>query len=403
MTNFDDQSIDEERSMTPLETNDEEAMMNNNQKQGEKWRNLIAFFIVGLFNNFCYVVMLTAAEDLIVGYTGVVLLCDVLPAVLIKLTAPFYMHYIPYNLRVLFIVFFACLSFQTVAWFNHVSIKMIGIMFGALSSGAGEVTFLAMSSYYKKSTISAWSSGTGGAGIVGAFSYLLLRHWIGLSPRYTLFIVSPFPLLMLVSTFVLMTGQHAQNGFFSRGTLKGSSHASSLEVTFSDKLKQLLPLTRYMIPLFIVYYSEYLINQSVSPNLNFKTGLITHGAYVYYSNIYQAGVFVSRSSVSIFPIKRIWIPSLLQAVNFVILFLDAYFRIIPSIWFIFAIIFWEGLLGGSTYVNAFYRISCDSKPEFREFSMGVTSVADSVGIAISGVTSIFLQPWLKVHQSHRWI
>ena len=217
----------------------EEGRKPKRRQQHESWRNLIAFFIVGLFNNFCYVVMLTAAEDLIHGYSGVVLLCDILPAVLVKLTAPFYMHHIPYNIRVLFIVFFACLSFQTVAWFDHIALKMIGIMFGALSSGSGEVTFLAMSSCYTTSTIAAWGSGTGGAGIVGAFSFLLLRTWIGLSARATLLIVSPLPLLMLLSTFVLMTGEHAKDGFFSRAVITTRVIHSS-GIGFKERLKHLL-------------------------------------------------------------------------------------------------------------------------------------------------------------------
>ncbi len=39
----------------------------------------------------------------------------------------------------------------------------------------------------------------------------------------------------------------------------------------------------------------------------------------------------------------------LQTINVVILFLDAYYRILPAIWFVFMIIFWEGLLGGGIY------------------------------------------------------
>lgn len=100
---------------------------------------------------------------------------------------------------------------------------MLGVCFGSISSGIGEVTFLAMSSFYHKNTISAWSSGTGGAGIVGSFSYLLLHTWIKLTPFQTLLVVTPFPLLILFSVFLLMTGEHARNGFFSRGGPKKST------------------------------------------------------------------------------------------------------------------------------------------------------------------------------------
>lgn len=43
---------------------------------------------------------------------------------------------------------------------------------------------------------------------------------------------------------------------------------------------------------------------------------------------------------------------------------------IPSIWIVFAIILWEGLLGGATYVNAFNNVAREVEPVYREFSMG---------------------------------
>jgi battenin len=348
------------------------------------------------------------------GYTGVVLLCNIIPSLIIKLTAPFFMHLIPYNLRVISIALFAILSFQIVAWFRSVWVKMIGVCVGSLSSGIGEITFLAMSSFYHRNTISAWSSGTGAAGIVGSFSYLLLRSWMNLTEFQTLLVVTPLPLLILLSVFLLMSGDHARNGFLSRGNSNSNSKKRKMDdleetnesygdITFMDRIQHLIPLLKYMVPLFVVYYSEYLINQSVAPNLKFKTGIITKDNYVYYANMYQLGVFISRSSVNIFPIKRIWIPAVLQVVNFILLYLDAYYRVIPAIWFIFMIIFWEGLLGGSTYVNAFYRISCDVDERYKEFSLGVTSVADAIGICMSGLTSVWLEPYIRRNNSHRYI
>lgn len=50
------------------------------------------------------------------------------------------------------------------------TLKMICLLFNAqlLSAGWGEVTFLAYSSFYDKTVITYWSSGTGFAGIAGA-------------------------------------------------------------------------------------------------------------------------------------------------------------------------------------------------------------------------------------------
>lgn len=63
----------------------------------------------GLFNNVLYVVILSAALDLVGPSVpkGLVLLADVLPSFLVKLTAPYYIHVIPYPTRV---ISFALLS-----------------------------------------------------------------------------------------------------------------------------------------------------------------------------------------------------------------------------------------------------------------------------------------------------
>ena len=145
-------------------------------------------------------------------------LCDIIPSFIVKFTAPLYFHLVPYNVRVLCFVIFSIISFQTVAWSENIYLKMVGVVFSSMSSGGGEVTFLQMSSYYHKNVVSTWSSGTGAAGLVGAFTYLLFRSWIGLSPSHVMLISTVFPFLMLLSTFLLMTGNHARDGFFARGS-----------------------------------------------------------------------------------------------------------------------------------------------------------------------------------------
>jgi hypothetical protein len=119
------------------------------------------------------------------------------------------------------------------------------------------------------------------------------------------------------------------------------------------------PLFRFMGPLFLVYYAEYAINQGLCPNITFDgIWLSTKGQYRWYSAVYQIGVFVSRSSIVLFHVPYLWAMAWLQVANFVLLLCDAHFQFITgSIWIIFAIILWEGLLGGGIYVNAFYRIT----------------------------------------------
>lgn len=61
-----------------------------------------------------------------------------------------------------------------------------------------------------------------------------------------------------------------------------------------------------------------------------------------------------------------------------------------TIWLVFLLIFWEGLLGGGCYVNAFNRVSIETNKKNREFAMGVVSIADGVGIAVAGFAGKFM-------------
>ncbi|KAF9922634.1 battenin CLN3 protein [Linnemannia zychae] len=161
----------------------------------------------GCINNVIYVVILSAAVDL-VGATvpkGVVLLADIAPSLLIKSIAPYFVHKFPYSARV---VMCASLSFSAVvliARANSITIRLLGIMMASLSSGLGELTFLMLSSFYRLQMVSAWSSGTGGAGLLGAFLFLALTSWIGLSIPWTLAVVSTFPIMMLIAYFFILT------------------------------------------------------------------------------------------------------------------------------------------------------------------------------------------------------
>lgn len=48
-----------------------------------------------------------------------------------------------------------------------------------------------------------------------------------------------------------------------------------------------------------------------------------------------------------------------QFVNVIILLFETLYYYIPNIWIVFAIVLWEGLLGGGAYVNTFYRMSTE--------------------------------------------
>jgi len=52
-----------------------------------------------------------------------------------------------------------------------------------------------LTSFYSKHTVSAWSSGTGAAGIFGSLSYAALTGPLGVKPRTAILILLFIPVL----------------------------------------------------------------------------------------------------------------------------------------------------------------------------------------------------------------
>jgi len=188
-------------------------------------RTAFAFWLLGLVNNVLYVVILSAALDL-VGPSipkSLVLLFDVVPSFLLKLTAPYYIHVVPYRIRVLLLVMLSTCGMLIIALTatslhanpgrdaetpkqREILIKMSGVVLASLSSGLGELSFLGLTSYYGPTSLAAWGSGTGGAGLIGAGAYLFATTGLGLSVRSTLLTSALLPLFMLFSFFVVLPG-----------------------------------------------------------------------------------------------------------------------------------------------------------------------------------------------------
>jgi hypothetical protein len=166
----------------------------------------------GLINNVLYVIILSAALDLVGPSVpkGVVLLCDVIPSFLTKLCAPYFIHKIPYNVRILIFVALSACGMFIIALTppqqdsRTIAIKMCGVMLASLSSGGGELSFLGLTHYYGHFALAAWGSGTGGAGLIGAGAYAIATNTLQIDPRTSLLVFAFLPLIMVFSFFVIL-------------------------------------------------------------------------------------------------------------------------------------------------------------------------------------------------------
>ncbi|XP_059160548.1 battenin-like [Physella acuta] len=383
-------------------------------------RNLAAFWIFGLCNNFAYVVMLSAAHDILkeeegpssnstnsssfstttespdLSYlqcntvsTGAILLADILPTLLVKLTFPFFLEKIPYGVKISLISGFALSSFLIVALAHEVWLSILGVVCASIGAGLGEITFLSLTTFYNRNVVSMWSSGTGGAGVFGALVYAGFTS-AGLSPRNSLLIMIVIPVLMMISYFAILTKSVQKEKKVDDSTLLlEEEKQKKVALSFKQKLKLIPSLFKYMIPLTLVYFGEYFINQGLHELLYFNGQWLSKSEqYRWYQVDYQIGVFISRSSVNLIHIKALWVLPILQFVNLALLTCQVFYRFIPNIWIVFVIVLWEGLLGGAAYVNTFFRMTNEVPADKREYCIGVACLGDSVGIALAGVAAI---------------
>ncbi|KAJ6177733.1 hypothetical protein N7519_008194 [Penicillium mononematosum] len=455
----------------PLTTSDEDAATLSSQEQSSStWKRFsarlsgafsgadprvcVAFWLFGLINNVLYVIILSAAVDLVGPDIpkGVVLLADVIPSFATKLLAPYFIHLVPYWVRVLIFAFLSFVGMLIVAMSpgytdgGTISSKIAGIVLASLSCGAGELSFVGLTHFYGPFSLAAWGSGTGAAGLIGAGAYALATSALGFSVHVTLLVSACLPAIMVISFFVVLPrsslrstesgpdryrvvegGNQVEEDEMDDGAgredegLLGVSHNSparkSIHVnqgrSWQDQTRINLRRIRglfipFMVPMLLVYIAEYVINQGVAPTLLFplRESPFEHfrSFYPTYNAIYQVGVFISRSSTPFYRIHNLYLPSLLQVVNLVLLTLHALFDFIPSVWLVFIIVFWEGLLGGVVYVNTFAEIADRVPKEDREFSLGATTVSDSAGICIAGFLSmgweVSLCNWQVGHGHH---
>ncbi|XP_971061.2 battenin isoform X1 [Tribolium castaneum] len=382
-----------------MEYQSKDVILPRNDRKGRKpWRALVSYWILGLCNNYGYVVMLTAASDIIgesegaksternctYMSTGAILLADIIPSLLVKLLAPFLPFFV--NVRVAVCILCSSAGFLLVAFSQNITMSLLGVVATSFCSGLGEVTYLQYSSFYDKNVVSTWSSGTGGAGVIGAVSYSLLQQ-LGL--KTTLLVMLLVPGMMAVTFYIILPSPEVMDENDIQADVNNEEIKNPKEA-FMKKLKHVPSLFKYMIPFGLVYFLEYYINQGTFELINFEnTFLAPSDQYRWLQVAYQIGVFVSRSSVNFFHIRHIWVMSVLQAVNVVIFTTEVIYYYMPSFWIILALTLWEGLLGGAAYVNTFYRISTEVREENKQFSMAITSFADSIGITLAGIVSIY--------------
>ncbi|KAL5514711.1 hypothetical protein ACEPAG_2027 [Sanghuangporus baumii] len=416
-------AVDDEvnSEQAPLfEEREESGAGSDNYTRRLLFRLGLSFFLFGLINNVLYVIILSAALDLVPPSTpkGIIAFCNIAPALVAKVGWPYLLKgRIRYVRRLLGCWFLSTLGMIVVAAFDTLEMRLLGIGLASFSSGLGELTFLQLSTKYHPSSVGGrsvgyFASGTGAAGLVGAFVWWEMRN---LGVRAGVGISSLFPLINPLTYFLIRPSpkdfeqlsipvSEPTAAIASEYTpLPDDDAASSIDGEREDVDEQVLPdkthvvalsgqdkwnlvrplFAKYMLPLFCVYLFEYTINQGIAPTLIYPVpspdehpiiSLVIHSIRDYYplwQLVYQTTVFLSRSSISFglppLPSRLLPVPAIVQFTILVALTFESGVGIVPedsegvAFGIVFLLISIEGICGGLAYVNVFFRINQDER------------------------------------------
>ncbi|BGP18894.1 battenin CLN3 protein [Rhodosporidiobolus nylandii] len=426
-----------------------------------KARFAAAFFALGCLNNIIYVVILSAALDLVDKAStpkGLILFVNIAPALLVKIGWP---YFVPgptrYGTRVGWCSGLSFFGILIVALSPTLTFRLLGIALASFSSGLGEMTYLQRATLYGSLSPSSFgaeedggdlggvavgwfASGTGAAGVGGAGLWWLVR---GLGVRRGVGVCAVLPLCMSLAYFLLLPPLSAfspsspflstsQSGYSplaadgdasdSDGEDEGADATVAVEeaalrraaekaalpsLTTQEKVELARPLVRrFMLPLFFVYLAEYTINSGVAPTLLYEvptreSAPVLHLAIKnlrdYYPYLCILFLTLLESSTSLF----VSLAGEHGATYLVALLICA-----------------EGLCGGGAYVNAFHRLavmqhdeeeeeglgggkSAERRKQEKEFRVASVGFADTLGILLASLVSSALEPALCAGQVAR--
>jgi len=434
--------------------------------------------------------MLAVATNISSGGVALVFIANQVPGLLVKLSVPLWFHIVSYRTRMVMASVSMAIALLLVGiggkFRDHgqnndnqdndgsgqslgLALELFGISFISFQGALGEATLLALSGRFdslilpklddsyravddadehfseqdaqssgdvepsiQRRCITAFSSGTGLAGIAGYAYKSLFADLIGLGLSGTVWSAIVFALVYWLkfrclyrveekwavsnestsevagdnritaseSSYLADDAVDIDEAFSAEGP-KGNvslpletAHQRGQDPTGFGRFKLLLSLWMYTVPLFTVYAAEYVLQAGVWPAIGFPvTDSKARAEFYHFANwTYQGGVYISRSSGNLWvaSMRALWIMPILQIVNL-------YFFLMVSIhhfWYdygLLALCFFAGLLGGSVYVQGFSRINADMPPHQKESAVASAGVADSLGIFVADVVSLFVQ------------
>lgn len=284
--------------------------------------------------------------------------------------------------------------------------------FGGFAQIFGETTNLGFLKNFPPEMVGAWGAGTGIAGIAGPLLYLALRVHL---PYWAVFLcAAPLPAIYGACFWYLhaeatrgLSGPRLQRalggcdgppaaslGSDPQELLNGNGGRHVAASATPANIKAAVRASGgVMFNLVAVYCLEY----TIYPGLDDRETFCATGSwYTVMWVCYNVGVTLSRSSVALFRIRRLWILTLVQLCNVIGWTLEVFqggirnsagsYSIMAG-WMVLV-----GLCGGATYANCMYMFNQEeSIPDhLRELGINLGFFMSNVGISMATLSFIAL-------------
>ncbi|GKT82736.1 golgi integral membrane protein [Colletotrichum tofieldiae] len=365
-----------------------------------------------IFWGFAMIAIVHAANYLIIPYPRhAVILIELVPALLTKLSLPFVVRRIPCRARPLVVA---------VCWFiaKRVAddtppnvrppVRIATTVLASVASAATEVSCLGMIGRAGAPALTGWGFGTGAGLLENAVWPFLLMYGAGRVLRSATGYMYHLIAVLLVSHFIVLPQSLTKRGKTNGERGKGREDASAEEGRsflgrdegtsrsnspkgISRKFRTLRGMVRSdMFPLFAASASLALLQYGLARPLDGSAFDTFSHFYTTYGVSMHLGTWLGRSSVWLLPVRNLRPHLVALGVWIVVAFFNAVFLV--STYIALFLVFLVGFVAGSLYVNVLARVKEERKDQVdRELGLGLVTAGDAGGAIVGGVLGAFLE------------
>ena len=180
---------------------------------------------------------------------------------------------------------------------------------------------------------------------------------------------------------------------------------SKHRLSCNEKLALMKQNSRNVFTYALGLFSGYLSLSSIVTTLAFKNSPFgPRDHYAFYVLCFSTGDFIGRSYISCFSacksnfdpvVKQTWILTLLTIMLGIFLGFAAWYRFLPSVFIVFALVFASGICTGMLYINTILIAAEEQDFQSKFFSRGFSLIGFGLGVLLGTLPGLIVEPILR--------